>query len=212
MGGRITKHFISEIYSGHWNCVVKFSWCCLKAARFFNVPSFLLPVGCVFHLLYFYVQARRDVKYFNIFLTFYPYCFSFLPNVSMLNVFRRMFPVPDFCLAGLEPDQYYGCSVEVVAVDPNRYRHKPDQGWVSAGKGIQLDHTHSKYLHVNSASLGQYWMAQGATFDKLKLSNHIVPNSDNVSDLRLAYNQRYTLLFAFYKNIEVDIREFVRWF
>ena len=116
-----------------------------------------------------------------------------------------MFPVPDFCLAGLEPDQYYGCSVEVVAVDPNRYRHKPDQGWVSAGKGIQLDHARSKYLHINSASLGQYWMAQGATFDKLKLSNHIVPNSDNVSDL-----SRYTIAFAFYKNIEVDIYEFVR--
>lgn len=101
----------------------------------------------------------------------------------MFNVFRRMFPVPDFCLAGLEPDQYYGCSVEVVAVDSNRYRYKPDQGWVSAGKGIQLDQAHCKYLHVNSASLGQYWMAQGASFDKLKLSNHILPNSDNVSAL-----------------------------
>ncbi|KAL9988918.1 hypothetical protein ACROYT_G003413 [Oculina patagonica] len=93
---------------------------------------------------------------------------------------RRMFPVPDFCLAGLEPDQYYGCSVEVIAVDPNRYRYKMDQGWVPAGKGIQLDEAHCKYLHPNSASLGQYWMVQGATFDKLKLSNHILPSSENV--------------------------------
>lgn len=101
----------------------------------------------------------------------------------MLCVFRRMFPIPDFCLAGLEPDQYYGCTVEVLAVDSSRYRHKSDQGWVPASKGIQLDQTHNKYLHPNSASLGQYWMVQGAMFDKLKLSNHILPDSDNVSDL-----------------------------
>lgn len=119
-----------------------------------------------------------------------------------------MFPVPDFCLAGLEPDQYYGCSVEVVAVDPNRYRHKPDQGWVSAGKGIQLDQAHSKYLHVNSASLGQYWMAQGATFDKLKLSNHILPNSDNVSDLWNTYTPFVFIKIIFCENIEVQILEF----
>ncbi|XP_022795321.1 T-box transcription factor TBX6-like [Stylophora pistillata] len=93
---------------------------------------------------------------------------------------RRMFPVPDFFLGGLEPDQYYGCAVEVVAADMNRYRYKTPQGWVPAGKGMQLDEVHCKYLHPNSASLGQHWMAQGALFDKLKLSNHIIPSSNSV--------------------------------
>ena len=95
---------------------------------------------------------------------------------------RRMFPVPDFCLAGLEPNQYYGCAVEVVAVDSNRYRHKSSQGWVPSGKGMPLSQSHNKYLHPNSASLGQYWMREGAIFDKLKLSNHIHPSSGNVSN------------------------------
>ena len=96
---------------------------------------------------------------------------------------RRMFPVPDFFLGGLEPDQYYGCAVEIVAADMNRYRYKTPQGWVPTGKGMHLDQVHCKYLHPNSASLGQYWMAQGALFDKLKLSNHIIPSSDSVSVL-----------------------------
>ena len=94
---------------------------------------------------------------------------------------RRMFPVPDFCLAGLEPNQYYGCAVEVIAVDSLRYRYKSNQGWVPAGKGIPVDEANSKYLHPNSASLGQYWMREGAIFDKLKLSNHIHPRGGNVS-------------------------------
>lgn len=110
-------------------------------------------------------------------------CYMFTSSSKSLTfyLFRRMFPVPDFCLAGLEPNQYYGCAIEVLAVDSNRYRHKSSQGWVSAGKGMPLNEAHCKYLHPNSASLGQYWMREGAIFDKLKLSNHILPNGGNVS-------------------------------
>lgn len=105
-----------------------------------------------------------------------------LTLISTFCLFRRMFPVPDFCLAGLEPNQYYGCAIEIIAVDSHRYRHKSSQGWVCAGKGMPLNELHTKYLHPNSASLGQYWMREGAVFDKLKLSNHILPSGGNVSD------------------------------
>ena len=97
-----------------------------------------------------------------------------------------MFPVPEFCLAGLEPGQYYGCAIEVIAVDSYRYRHKSSQGWVCSGKGMPLNETYSKYLHPNSASLGQHWIREGAIFDKLKLSNHILPTGGNVSYWLLA--------------------------
>lgn len=131
-----------------------------------------LRYQCALHV----VHAR----YFILFYFFYQTsCFN---SSSRLNVSRRMFPIPDFCLAGLEPNQYYGCAIEVVAVDAHRYRHKSSQGWVATGKGMPLNQTHSRYLHPNSASLGQYWMREGAIFDKLKLSNHILPSGGNVSN------------------------------
>ncbi|XP_068740032.1 T-box transcription factor mls-1-like [Montipora capricornis] len=118
---------------------------------------------------------------------------------------RRMFPVPEFCLAGLEPGQYYGCAIEVIAVDSYRYRHKSSQGWVCSGKGMPLNQTHSKYLHPNSASLGQHWIREGAIFDKLKLSNHILPTGGNIV---LNSMQKYRLRLIVTK---LGMRHYDRW-
>lgn len=173
--------------------------CLLARAASFNSPP--PPFSSVARIFcrHWANESKTICLRFN---AFFPAHFaSSFFNSFLLYVFRRMFPVPDFYLAGLEPDQYYGCSVEVIAVDSNRYRYKMDQGWIPAGKGIQLDQAHCKYLHPNSASLGQYWMVQGATFDKLKLSNHILPSSENVSDLPFINSIKF--LFALSTSYEL---------
>lgn len=93
-----------------------------------------------------------------------------------------MFPILDFTLTGLEPDQYYTCAVELVRTDGCRYRYHAIRGWGKAGVSPIDDRQRNYYEHPNSASLGRLWMTKGACFDKLRLTNHLLPGSENVSN------------------------------
>ena len=94
-----------------------------------------------------------------------------------------MFPFLDFSLSGLEPDQYYSCTIEIVGTDGNRYRYHKTKGWMATGSASPADPKYCRHVHPNSASLGRYWTEKGASFEKLKVTNHIVNGSGNVSSL-----------------------------
>ncbi|XP_031561396.1 T-box transcription factor TBX10-like [Actinia tenebrosa] len=117
-----------------------------------------------------------------------------LKNDELWNVFRenetemiitragrRMFPILDFRLSGMEANQYYSCMVQIVSIDNHHYRYDlTNDKWVVTGSAVKLDVQHSRCLHPHGSTLGRVWMKEGAKFDKLKLSNNVKPYCDYI--------------------------------
>ncbi|EDO34770.1 predicted protein [Nematostella vectensis] len=102
---------------------------------------------------------------------------------------RRMFPILDFRLSGLEPDEYFSCTVQIISLDDFRYRYDLNKAtWVATGAALKLDQRRVINSHPHGATLGKIWNSEGAKFDKLKLTNHIKPCCDHIV---LASLQKY---------------------
>ncbi|KAJ8322221.1 hypothetical protein KUTeg_000692 [Tegillarca granosa] len=96
---------------------------------------------------------------------------------------RRMFPVLQFSLSGLEPHKQYNVFVDMILADPHHWKFQGGK-WVPCGQAEQLPQTGRVYLHPDSPNTGAHWVKQDIVFSKLKLTNnkntdqgHIVLNS-----------------------------------
>ncbi|KAL9973093.1 hypothetical protein ACROYT_G019505 [Oculina patagonica] len=101
-----------------------------------------------------------------------------------------MFPVPEFCITGLNPDQWYICSLEFSPVDAKRrYNYKKDEGWFPAEKLSRNIAVPRRYDHPDKAFLGAYLLKKGIAFNHCKLTN-AATSAENVT---LNVFQRYQL-------------------
>ncbi|XP_031557744.1 T-box transcription factor TBX15-like isoform X2 [Actinia tenebrosa] len=85
---------------------------------------------------------------------------------------RRMFPALRIKLSGLDPRAHYILVMDVVPVDGKRYRYAYHSSkWVVAGNA-DAPMPGRVYIHPDSPALGEEWMRQVVSFDKVKLTNN----------------------------------------
>ncbi|CAH3126222.1 unnamed protein product [Porites lobata] len=85
---------------------------------------------------------------------------------------RRMFPAIRVKVAGLDPKSCYMLMMDVVPLDNKRYRYAYHSSkWVVAGNA-DAPMPGRVYIHPDSPALGEEWMRQVVSFDKVKLTNN----------------------------------------
>lgn len=85
---------------------------------------------------------------------------------------RRMFPAIRVKVSGLDPKSYYMLMMDVVPLDSKRYRYAYHSSkWVVAGNA-DAPMPGRVYIHPDSPALGEDWMRQVVSFDKVKLTNN----------------------------------------
>ena len=83
---------------------------------------------------------------------------------------RRMFPVIQCSVKGLDPDAKYIMVMDLVPVDDNRYKFH-DSEWVVTGKAEP--HLPGRlFVHPDSPATGAQWMKQIISYKQLKLTNN----------------------------------------
>lgn len=85
---------------------------------------------------------------------------------------RRMFPAIRVKVSGLDPKSCYLLMMDVVPLDNKRYRYAYHSSkWVVAGNA-DAPMPGRVYIHPDSPALGEDWMRQVVSFDKVKLTNN----------------------------------------
>ena len=91
---------------------------------------------------------------------------------SVLWLYRRMFPLLQLSLSGLEPSSSYALLIQFELARTNRWRFLNGE-WQGAGSGCMGEPPEEGciYIHHSSPLTGDQWMKEKVTFSKLKLSN-----------------------------------------
>ncbi|CAB3401271.1 unnamed protein product [Caenorhabditis bovis] len=84
---------------------------------------------------------------------------------------RRIFPAYRVRLSGLDKKSKYILLMDLVPADECRYKFNNSR-WMVAGKA-DPEMPKRMYIHPDSPATGEHWMAKGANFHKLKLTNNI---------------------------------------
>ncbi|KAI3389788.1 hypothetical protein SNEBB_001935 [Seison nebaliae] len=84
---------------------------------------------------------------------------------------RRMFPILQFALSGLNPESHYNIFVDIILADPNHWKFQSGR-WIPCGQAEQLPAVGRIYLHPDSPNTGSHWMKNDVVFNKLKLTNN----------------------------------------
>lgn len=93
---------------------------------------------------------------------------------------RRMFPIFQVRVFGLDPLSDYMLMIDFVACDDKRYRYSfHNSSWVVAGKA-DPQMPGRIHVHPDSPAKGIQWMKQVVSFDKLKLTNNLLDESGHV--------------------------------
>ena len=91
-----------------------------------------------------------------------------------------MFPAIRIKLTGLEPHSHYILVMDVVPMDGKRYRYAYHSSkWVVAGNA-DAPMPGRVYIHPDSPALGDEWMRQVVSFDKVKLTNNEMDQQGHV--------------------------------
>ncbi|CAJ0580878.1 unnamed protein product, partial [Mesorhabditis spiculigera] len=84
---------------------------------------------------------------------------------------RRIFPAFKVKLSGLDKKSKYTLLMDIVPADECRYKFNNSR-WMVAGKA-DPEMPKRMYIHPDSPATGEHWMAKGANFHKLKLTNNM---------------------------------------
>ncbi|PAV80207.1 hypothetical protein WR25_20085 [Diploscapter pachys] len=84
---------------------------------------------------------------------------------------RRIFPAYRVKLSGLDRKSKYIQLMDLVPADDHRYKFNNSR-WMVAGKA-DPEMPKRMYIHPDSPATGEHWMAKGANFNKLKLTNNM---------------------------------------
>ncbi len=104
---------------------------------------------------------------------------SLLINVKCC---RRMFPLVQVTLSGLNPSLHYVILLEFQLTDNHRWRFLNGE-WTATGSFSTSEPPlpSSVYVHTSSPLTGREWMRQKVVFSKVKLSN----KEDGIGKVRL---------------------------
>ncbi|KAK9299808.1 hypothetical protein QLX08_007304 [Tetragonisca angustula] len=104
---------------------------------------------------------------------------------------RRMFPLMQLKITGLERRSRYYVLLEVEPASDRRHKYVGCGGglkktcgnakWSSAGPAETQPRIDRRiYLHPDSPATGAHWMQQSLKFDKLKLTNNVADPKNNI--------------------------------
>uniref|UniRef100_A0A1A8G9L7 MAX gene associated a n=1 Tax=Nothobranchius korthausae TaxID=1143690 RepID=A0A1A8G9L7_9TELE len=90
----------------------------------------------------------------------------------------RMFPYCRFRISGLQPHRKYSLIMDIQPLDNNQYIWT-GEGWQTSRKAEC--HIKSKpFIHPESPATGQHWMQSPVSFYKLKLTNNLSYQEENI--------------------------------
>ncbi|CAH0388791.1 unnamed protein product [Bemisia tabaci] len=93
---------------------------------------------------------------------------------------RRMFPVFQVRLFGMEESANYLLTMDFVPADDKRYKYAfHSSSWVTAGKADPCSPPRM-HIHPDSPATGAQWMKQIVSFDKLKLTNNQLDENGHI--------------------------------
>lgn len=91
-----------------------------------------------------------------------------------------MFPRMAISVSGLNSDQKYCFSLEMVPMDSHRYKYLNSK-WIQVGKADVHCTEKMKHEHPDNANTGKFWMRQKVSFKKVKLTNNKANKHNHVS-------------------------------
>lgn len=92
-----------------------------------------------------------------------------------------MFPYLRLEVTGLDPEARYFILLEFNLSDCKRFKFNGVQ-WTAIGNAEpQLPPSSRLYIHPDSSAVGKHWMSQSVLFNKVKLTNHTLDRTGNVS-------------------------------
>ncbi|XP_044754962.1 T-box protein 2-like [Coccinella septempunctata] len=92
---------------------------------------------------------------------------------------RRIFPILKIDFSNLDPDKYYCLLLEMQLISPHRLKFTAESGWTSCG--VEETPHPGVYIHPDSPSKGDHWMAQTVNFEKCKLTNSNTPSPGSLT-------------------------------
>ncbi|TRY78963.1 hypothetical protein DNTS_014720 [Danionella cerebrum] len=111
-------------------------------------------------------------------------------EMIITKVGRRMFPSVQVKVHDLEPLKKYTIAMDITPLDSKRYRYVYHSSqWVIAGHTDHSCHPPHLYIHPDSPSLGENWMRQVISFDRVKLTNN---ETDERGHIILKSMHKYT--------------------
>ncbi|KAK6297892.1 hypothetical protein J4Q44_G00309470 [Coregonus suidteri] len=94
---------------------------------------------------------------------------------------RRMFPSLRVKVRNLDPCQQYYIAMDVMPVDSKRYRYVYHSSqWMVAGNTDHSCIAPRLYLHPDSPCVGETWMRQVISFDRVKLTNNEMEDKGHI--------------------------------
>ncbi|CAF2376576.1 unnamed protein product [Rotaria sp. Silwood2] len=91
---------------------------------------------------------------------------------------RRLFPNLRVTVSELDPNTKYMFLLDIVPVDDNRYKYQ-ESAWIISGKAEP--HIYGRYyIHPDSPQTGAQWMKQSILFNKVKITNNPMQNSNQI--------------------------------
>ncbi|XP_078482481.1 T-box transcription factor Ci-mT [Ciona intestinalis] len=129
---------------------------------------------------------------------------------------RRMFPVLEYDVSGLNPGKLYNFFVDFVLANDYVWKYM-DQKWQATGLASAEEpgfHPGQRvYIHHESPALGDFWNKKGAGFGKMKLSNHLHDEKEKIITLRTLhkYQPRLHIVEVDHRNptLQSNLRTFV---
>eukprot|EP00063_Salmo_salar_P062796 XP_014037631.1 PREDICTED: T-box transcription factor TBX22-like [Salmo salar] len=94
---------------------------------------------------------------------------------------RRMFPSLRVKVRNLDPCQQYYIAMDVLPIDSKRYRYVYHSSqWMVAGNTDHSCVAPRLYMHPDSPCVGETWMRQVISFDRVKLTNNEMEDKGHI--------------------------------
>ena len=90
-----------------------------------------------------------------------------------------MFPCFSLSVSGLKPKAKYTMTCEIYLADNHRFKFINTQ-WMPVGSA-EAQPEKSTYVHPDSPNTGAFWIRQGISFKKLKITNNKEKPNGNVT-------------------------------
>lgn len=120
---------------------------------------------------------------------------------------RRMFPYLYISVSGLDSEGIYDVLLDILPADKRRFKFFNDS-WMPVGVA-EPQQENAPYVHPESPSPGSLWMARKISFARVKLTNSLESNPENVF---LHSMHKYVIRITLQKrnNVTAEVENYTR--
>ncbi|CAI2348334.1 unnamed protein product [Caenorhabditis sp. 36 PRJEB53466] len=126
-------------------------------------------------------------------------CFKLGHEMILTCTGRRIFPLLEYKIEGLDANKMYSICLHLDLVDNKKLRFS-NRSWIET-LSPEMKRTPKRVWHHSGAMTGRDWMEKPVSFDQVRITNKLSKEEENPSYIHLHTQHRYIPVLSIYESV-----------